>query len=86
MARGPNPNVDPESPAAKIAARFDRNELPRASSLAKALGKAPSTVQRWLYMGSIPSENHAEVVRAGRAKGITLKPADFVDPRAFAKS
>lgn len=81
-----NPKVDPESPAAKIAAKFDRKGNPRASALAKALGLTPSTVQRWLEKGSIPNDYHPVVVSAGRAAKITLRPEDFVDARAFEKS
>jgi hypothetical protein len=80
-----NPKVDPESPAAKIAAKFDRRGNPRASGLANALGKTPSTVQRWLEKGFIPAENHGEVVTAARSSKITIKPEDFVDARAFEK-
>lgn len=85
MAHSSNPKVDPQSPAARIAAKFDRKGRPRASAMAKALGRTPSTVQRWLEKGSIPDEVHADVVLAARTSGFTLKPADFVDQRAFAK-
>lgn len=80
-----NPNVDPESPAARIAAKFDKNGNPRASALAKALCKTPSTVQRWLEKGAIPADDHASVIEAARGLSIAIKPTDFVDQRIFAK-
>jgi len=80
-----NPKVDPESPAAKIAAKFDRKGNPRASALAKAIGLTPSTVQRWLEKGAIPNDYHPIVVSAARAEKIAIRPEDFVDARAFAK-
>lgn len=86
--RPPNPKIDPEAPAARIAAKFDKNGRPRASALAKAIGRTPSTVQRWLEKGSIDAEYHAEIVTASRALNFKdpIVPDDFVDARAFAKA
>jgi hypothetical protein len=83
--RPPNPNVDPESVAARIASKFDRNGQARASGLAKAISRTPSTVQRWLDKGAIPAEAHAEIAAAATRLKIALKPTDFVDERVFAR-
>lgn len=83
--RPPNPKVDPDSPAARIAAKFDKKGRPRASALAKAIKRTPSTVQRWLEKGSIDAAYHGEIVTAGRELKIPIKENDFVDSRVFEK-
>lgn len=83
--RPPNPKVDVDAPAAKIAAKFDKKGRPRASGLAKAIKRTPSTVQRWLENGTIDGQYHAEIVAAARELRIPIKEADFVDSRVFAK-
>lgn len=83
--RPPNPKVDLESPAAIIAAKFDKKGRARASGLAKAINRTPSTVQRWLEKGSIDAQYHAEIVAAGRELKIAIRETDFVDSRVFEK-
>lgn len=76
----PNPKIDREAPAWRIASLWGS-----PSKFARAIERRPSTVQRWLETGSIPFEYHSEVVDAARRDRKALKPADFVDQRAFAK-
>lgn len=86
--RPPNPKIDPESPAAKLAARFDKNGNPRASALAKAINRSPSTVQRWLENGTIDGPYHPEIVEASIVLKLDppIRPEDFVDSRMFDKA
>lgn len=77
--------VDPQSPAARIAAKFDKKGNPRAAGLANAIGKTASTVQRWLNSGTIDAKYHYRIVIEARARSIKIKPEDFIDSRAFAK-
>jgi hypothetical protein len=50
---------------------------------ARSIGRTPSTTQRWLENGWIPSQNHAEVIEAARRDDIIVRPLDFVDVRLF---
>ncbi len=79
VARKPNPKIDSEAPAARIAALWGN-----ASRFARAIDKSPSTLQVWLEAGSIPPAYHAEVIAAARRDGKKLKPDHFVDRRLFA--
>lgn len=72
--------IDREAPASLIAAKFGS-----PSKLAQAIGRTPSTVQRWLVKGHIPSDYHADVIKAAKAGKVALEPIDFVDKRAFLK-
>lgn len=83
--RPENPKVDPAAPAAIIAAKFDKAGRPRASGLAKAIGRTPSTVQRWLEKGSIDAAYYPEIIAAGRTLRVPIKQSDFIDSRMFAK-
>jgi hypothetical protein len=78
MARRPNPKIDPEAPAAKIAANYPSN-----SAFARALGRTPSTTQRWLEKGTIDPDYHSEVLGALRRDFPRRKfaPDIFVDQR-----
>jgi hypothetical protein len=74
-----NPKIDPEAPASRIAALWGTN-----SAFARAIGRTPSTTQRWLEAGAVPSEYHEDIVRAAKRDGKRIKPQDFVDQRIFA--
>lgn len=78
----PNPKIDPDAPAARIAARW-----PSVSAFARAIEEPRMTVQGWLEKGVFPPEKHEAIVEADRlAKHRPpLKPADFVDSRIFRK-
>lgn len=59
------------------------------TTLARAIGRAPSTVNRWLYPrerggtgGRIPTESVELVARAARQEGLYLSAEDL-DPRAL---
>jgi pantetheine-phosphate adenylyltransferase len=80
-----NPKIDPNAPAARMAAKFNKNARPTALGLAKALGLAASTVQRWLEKGAIDSDYHQKIVEAARRLGIAIEPTEFVDIRVFAE-
>lgn len=76
--RKPNPKIDRDAPAWKVASLWGGN-----SAFARAIGRTPSTTQRWLEKGSIDAEYHAEIIEAARRDRKALKPADFVDKRLF---
>lgn len=48
------------------------------TALAVAIGKRPSTVQRWLDTGYIPPRYQADILSAAQERGIDLKPETFV--------
>lgn len=78
MARRPNPKIDREAPAALIAANYPSN-----SAFARALGKTPSTTQKWLERGWIEGEYHEAVLAALRRDFPKRRfgPEIFVDRR-----
>jgi DNA-binding transcriptional regulator YdaS (Cro superfamily) len=78
--RKPNPKIDRDAPAWRIASLWGS-----PSKFARAIGKTPSTVQRWLESGIIPAEHHPAIAEAARRDRKGLRPADFVDQRAFAR-
>lgn len=65
--------VDDAMPASRIAAKFGG-----CTGFATALGKAPSTVHRWLVSGFIPGKYQNDVLAAAKEKRISIKPADFI--------
>lgn len=78
MARKPNPKIDPDAPASKVAALWGNN-----SAFARSIGKTPSTTQVWLENGAIPASEHAAVIAAAKRDRKPLKPDHFVDRRLF---
>jgi hypothetical protein len=74
--RNPKHTIDRGAPASVIADKFGGG-----SALARALGKQPSTVQRWILKGHIAGDYHAAVNDAAKRLNIKLKPTDFVDTR-----
>lgn len=72
--------IDEGAPAYLVAMKFGSK-----TEFARALGKTPSTSQRWLVNGFIPGEYHSDVIAAAKARGVSLTPTDFVDMRLFAK-
>jgi hypothetical protein len=78
MTRTPNPKYDPESPIAAIVALY-----PSRSAFARALGRTPSTIQRWLEKGAVDAEYQAEVLAALRRDFPKRRfgPEIFVDQR-----
>lgn len=74
--RNPKHAIDRGAPASVIADKFGGG-----SALAAALGKRPSTVQRWILKGHIAGDYHADVMAAAKAKAVKIKPTDFVDTR-----
>ena len=78
MKRPPNPKIDREAPAWRIAMLWGSN-----SAFARALGKTHSTTQRWLESGDIPPDEHETVIAAAKRDNKKLRPADFVDARKF---
>lgn len=67
--------IDPNSPAAKIAAKFGGT-----TALGKALDppRPPSTIHRWLLSGFVPSKRQQDVMEAARRKRIRLHPREFI--------
>jgi len=65
-------------PARKIALKFGSN-----NAMARALGKNQSTTYRWHREGYIPGAYQRDVIRAARAAGFELTPADFVNLSDF---
>lgn len=77
----PNPKIDHDSPAAKVAALW-----PSVSAFCRAIDRPRMTVQGWLEKGHFPAEEHPNIVEAARREKMrALKPADFVDARIFAR-
>ena len=74
--------IDRGAPAAIIAEKF--GGLSRFSA---AIGKAPSTVHRWLVKGHIDGAYHGEIMAAAQlagnlVEGERLLPLDFIDTRS----
>ncbi len=46
-------------------------------SMARAVGKPPSTVASWKERGAIPDSHKVEILDAARKQGIPLTPGDF---------
>ena len=66
------------SPARRIITKFGG-----LTGLARALGhQHVTTVQGWWMRASIPARRQAEVMRAAKAAGVDLEPADFFDAPA----
>lgn len=76
MARAPNPKIDREAPAWRVMSHWKTN-----SAFARAIGRTPSTTQRWLEKGTIDGEYHAEIWAAAKRDRKPLKLEDFVDKR-----
>jgi hypothetical protein len=78
MARRPNPKIDPEAPASRIAGNYPSN-----SAFARAIGRTPSTTQRWLEKGTIDADYQPEVLAALRRDFPKRRfgPEIFVDQR-----
>jgi len=72
-------HLDEHRPAVKIIRKWQSNY-----AFAAAIGKTPSTTDRWLVSGSIPESEFGNIVKCGRAEGIKLSPEDFLDMRIFA--
>jgi hypothetical protein len=70
--------LDEDMPAVKLMRKWGTN-----ARFARALGKTPSTTDRWLVAGYVPGPEHAGVVEAGRRDDIIVRPTDFVDMRLF---
>lgn len=80
MARMTN-KYDEEAPAFLVMRKWGS-----ISAFAQALGKAPTTVTRWLESGHILGRFQAEIIAAARRDGKSIEPKDFVDMRLFADS
>lgn len=50
------------------------------TSLARLIGKRPSTVQHWAASGVIPAKWQVALLNLARQQGIDLSPSDFVQP------
>lgn len=74
--RAPNPKIDREAPAWRVMSYWTTN-----SAFARAIGRTPSTTQRWLEKGTIDGEYHPEIWAAARRDRKPLKLEDFVDKR-----
>lgn len=60
--------------AERIIARFGG-----INSLARAIGRQPSTVQFWKERGAIPDRRYREVLAAGAALEPPLRREEFID-------
>jgi hypothetical protein len=49
------------------------------STLARALGKSPSTVQYWAKTGTIPAKWQGQILALARERGIRLYSGDFIN-------
>lgn len=76
MPRQPNPKIDRGAPAWRVMSYWKTN-----SSFARALGRTPSTTQRWLEKGTIDPDYHPEIWAAAKRDRKPLKLSDFVDQR-----
>ena len=70
--------LDEHMPAVKIVSKWGSN-----ARFARAIGKTPSTTDRWLVNGWIPGAEVEGIVAAARRDDIIVRPADFVDMRLF---
>ena len=50
--------------------------------LAKALGKSPSTVDRWRTSGEIRNKYEVLILKAAKKNNIVIEPEDYVQPKA----
>jgi hypothetical protein len=75
MLKTKSPNIDPASPAARIAEKFGG-----ITALAEALDppRTPSSVQYWCETGFIPAREQAGVLAAAKRKRIRLSPSEFI--------
>lgn len=64
-------------PAAKIIAKFGTQ-----AELARAIDRAPTTVNRWALSGYIPGPRQAEVMAAAKKRGVKLTAEDFMEDAA----
>jgi hypothetical protein len=79
--REPNPKIDRDAPAWRIVSLWGTN-----SAFARAIGRTPSTTQRWLEKGAIDPEFHEEIIAAAKRDRKPLKADMFVDKRLFAST
>lgn len=70
--------LDEHLPAVKCMRKWGNN-----TRFARAIGKTPSTTDRWLVKGFVPGEEQSGVVRAAARDDIIMRPDDFVDLRIF---
>lgn len=70
--------LDEHLPAVKIMRKWGSN-----ARFARAIGKTPSTTDRWLVNGFVPGNEFAGIVEAARRDDIIMRPTDFVDMRLF---
>lgn len=78
MARKPNPKIDRDAPAWRVASLWGTN-----SKFARAIGRTPSTTQGWLEKGTIDPEYQPEIIAAAKRDRKPLKPDHFIDRRLF---
>lgn len=76
--RPPNPNIDRDAPAYRIAMLWGSN-----LAFARALGRTHSTTQKWILAGDIPPSEHENVIAAAKRDKKKLRPEDFIDRRKF---
>jgi hypothetical protein len=50
------------------------------SSLARLIGKGPSTVQHWAKAGVVPSKWHGRLLALAQEQGISLSAMDLIEP------
>lgn len=81
MSRKPNPKIDREAPAWRVASLWGTN-----SKFARAIGRTPSTTQGWLEKGTIDPEYHPDIIAAAKRDRKKLLPDHFVDRRLFAST
>lgn len=70
--------LDELSPAMRVMKKWGTN-----ARFARAIGKTPSTTDRWLVNGWIPGPEVESIVEAARRDDIIVRPLDFVDVRLF---
>ena len=70
--------LDEHMPAVKIMRKWGSN-----ARFARAIGKTPSTTDRWLVSGWVPGVEVEGIVGAANRDDIIIRPTDFVDLRLF---
>lgn len=70
--------LDEHLPAVKIMRKWGSN-----ARFARAIGRTPSTTDRWLVNGHVPGSEFETIVEAARRDDIIMRPTDFVDMRLF---